>query len=80
MWVTIIKNAAMLFKWWWRFSTKNSSLWKKIVCSCHALDGNRPIADQTQRCRGGLWGSIGNVWKVMNEKSEVALDGIRKKS
>ena len=50
----IIKNAAMLFKWWWRFSIENSPLWKKIICSCHALDGNRPIADQIQRCRGGL--------------------------
>lgn len=24
----VLKNAALLFKWWWRFSNENSSLWK----------------------------------------------------
>ena len=25
----VIKNAAMLFKWWWRFSDENDALWKE---------------------------------------------------
>ena len=75
----IIKNAAMLFKWWWRFSTENSLLWKKVVCSYHTLDSNMPIANQTQRCNGALWGSIGNVWKATNAVSAVDLAGISKK-
>ena len=29
-------------------------LWKKVVCSCHSLIGNRLIAIQTQSYNGGL--------------------------
>ena len=28
----LMKNAALLFKWWWRFSTENSMLWKQVIC------------------------------------------------
>ena len=30
-----IKNAALLFKWWWRFNEHGDLIWKKIVKSNH---------------------------------------------
>ena len=42
----VLKNAGMLFKWWWQFSVENAPLWKQIICSCHDLDGSRDVADQ----------------------------------
>jgi len=33
-----LKNAALLFKWWWRFACEEGSLWKRIVTSIHEDD------------------------------------------
>ena len=46
------------------------------MCSCHDLNESRLLVEQTQRCRGGPWGSIGNVWKVNDEMNTVAWEGI----
>ena len=29
------KNAALLFKWWWRFINEEDMLWKKVIQSIH---------------------------------------------
>ena len=34
----IVKNAELLFKWWWKFSDKSTPLWKKVVWSNHYKD------------------------------------------
>nr|XP_025611773.1 uncharacterized protein LOC112705129 [Arachis hypogaea] len=34
----VLRNTALLFKWWWRFSKEDCPLWKKIVCSCNKLN------------------------------------------
>ena len=26
------KNTAMLLKWWWRFGTDRTSLWRRVIC------------------------------------------------
>ena len=31
----IVKNAALLFKWWWRFNDRTDPLWKRIIQSNH---------------------------------------------
>ena len=33
----VIKNAAMLFKWWWQFSNESNSLWKRVMCTCNKM-------------------------------------------
>jgi len=34
----LLKNAALLFKWWWRYACEEGSLWRKIVNSIHNED------------------------------------------
>ena len=50
----IIRNAAMLFKWWWRFTTEDNSLWKQVVCSCNNLRPDLPIIDLVTHHKGGV--------------------------
>ena len=33
-----MKNAALLFKWWWRYACEEGILWRKIVNSIHEED------------------------------------------
>lgn len=54
-----IKNAALLFKWWWRFSEEGNTLWKKIICSIHRLEANIPLVQQQRNAaQRGLWDKI----------------------
>ena len=39
------KNLILLFKWWWRFSETDISLWKRIVKSVHDIKGQKASAD-----------------------------------
>ena len=34
----VMKNAVLLFKWLWRFSTEENPLWKRVVVSCNRLN------------------------------------------
>nr|XP_025617990.2 transmembrane 9 superfamily member 7 [Arachis hypogaea] len=42
----VIRNTALLFKWWWRFSKEDCPLWKKVVCSCNNLNLNEMLCGQ----------------------------------
>ena len=33
------KNLILLFKWWWRYSESDNTLWKKILKSVHGIKG-----------------------------------------
>ena len=74
----IIRNAAMLFKWWWRFVSEDNSLWKQVVCSCHNLRPQMPISDIVLQHKGGVWGGICDVWKINNNVENICMNGIRK--
>jgi len=34
----LLKNAALLFKWWWRFACEEGALWRVVVQSLHEED------------------------------------------
>jgi len=34
----LLKNAALLFKWWWRFACEEGAMWKLVVQSIHEED------------------------------------------
>ncbi|XP_057730158.1 uncharacterized protein LOC130945464 [Arachis stenosperma] len=44
--------------WWWPFSKKNGSLWKKIVCPCNDMNPNIPFSSKPVPKRGGPWRNI----------------------
>ena len=64
----LMKNAAMLFKWWWRFSAEDDSLWKRIVGSCNDVKENRPIWSVLIKSRvvvhGIAFAVFGNYMKI----------------
>ena len=47
------KNLALLFKWWWRFSEADSSLWKKILKSVHDIKGLKASTDTFHKVKEG---------------------------
>ena len=34
----MLKNAALLFKWWWRFACEEGAMWRRVVHSLHEED------------------------------------------
>lgn len=64
----IIKNAGLLFKWWWQFSEDGNPLWKRAICSIHKLDPALPIINQQEK------GLKSNLWRNI---SKVAVSGMR---
>nr|XP_029148400.1 uncharacterized protein LOC114925250 [Arachis hypogaea] len=54
----VIRNTAMLFKWWWRFSKEDCPLWKEVVCSCTHMDPTIMLRGQPVPKRGGPWKDI----------------------
>ncbi|XP_016172256.1 uncharacterized protein LOC107614629 [Arachis ipaensis] len=55
---TMVRNTALLFKWWWRFAKEECPLWKKVVCSCNNLKPDELLATQVLSTRGGPWKNI----------------------
>ncbi|XP_016207295.1 uncharacterized protein LOC107647761 [Arachis ipaensis] len=48
----VIRNTALLFKWWWRFSKEDCPLWKKVVCSCNNMNPSEMLCGQPVPTRG----------------------------
>ena len=42
------KNLTLLFKWWWRFSESDNTLWKKILQSVHEINGGESFVRNLQ--------------------------------
>ncbi|XP_025678312.1 uncharacterized protein [Arachis hypogaea] len=54
----MIRNTALLFKWWWRFAKEECLLWKRVVCSYNDLRPNELLSTQVLPSRGGPWKDI----------------------
>ena len=52
------KNLILLFKWWWRFSESDSSLWKRIIKSFHDINGDNASMDNFRKVRTGTWSCL----------------------
>ena len=72
----IIRNVALLFKWWWHFSNKEEPLWKRIMSFCNNLHMDTPIWKQVNLKMDGLWSSICNIWKVNKEVEAIVRNGL----
>nr|XP_029145738.1 uncharacterized protein LOC114924657 [Arachis hypogaea] len=57
----MIRNTALLFKWWWRFAKEECPLWKKVVCSCNNLRPDELLSMQVLPTRGGPWKDIFHI-------------------
>nr|XP_025635827.1 uncharacterized protein LOC112729904 [Arachis hypogaea]XP_025636565.1 uncharacterized protein LOC112730719 [Arachis hypogaea] len=75
----MIRNTALLFKWWWRFSKEECPLWKKVVCSCNNLNPTVPLSTQELPVRGGggeAWRDICQLQFKSQELRQKMIDGL----
>ena len=75
----IIKNATLLFKWWWRFLEGGDALWKKVIFSNHYLNQNNMVTYVNVGSQYSVWGQIMIVHELSNEIFEVISRGLWKK-
>ena len=52
------KNLILLFKWWWRFSEANDSLWKQILMSVHDINGLKASSETFKKVKEGTWSQL----------------------
>ena len=74
----VIKIAAFLFNWWWRYSDEGNSLWKRVVCSIYGCDTNRLVDDHDLIRSGGPWKHIRDISSLKGDISEVVSRGLKK--
>ena len=76
----LLKNAAFLYKWWWRFATEEDPLWKRVVSSCYNLNEGDSFPAQIQKSQnkgGGPWSMICNIGRVNNDVEKIILNGMQ---
>lgn len=54
------KNFVILFKWWWRVSVCDNTLWKRILMSVHNFKGQKASSDNFRNAKEGLWAQLTN--------------------
>ena len=52
------KNLILLFKWWWRYSEANNSLWKRILQSVYNIKGLKASTDTFHNVKNGTWAHL----------------------
>jgi len=63
------KNAALLFKWWWRFINEEDMLWKKVIQSIHR-EGHGLIPTCSANRSTGPWQTIK---RLITDKQPLSL-------
>ena len=49
------KNLILLFKWWWRFSESDNTLWKRILMSVLDIKGLKASSETFKKAKEGTW-------------------------
>ena len=65
-----VKNAALLFKWWWRFATENDQLWKRVVKSIYQESSEFIPSSSGHKCTGP-WQQIK---KLLTDNQPLSLN------
>ena len=75
----VIKNTALLFKWWWHFFYGNESLWKRVIASNHYRSLNIQELVLEEGVKEGLWGQVMSIPSTSREISDVISSGLWRK-
>ena len=70
------KNLILLFKWWWRFSETDNSLWKRILNSVHDINGLKASSDTFQKFKGGTWAQLLSTDADTSKMRSIIEEGI----
>ena len=63
-----MKNAALLFKWWWRYACEEDSLWRRVIQSVHNED-QAALPSYSASKIPGPWQSIQGL---LSEKQNIS--------
>ena len=70
------KNLILLFKWWWRFSEVDNSLWKRILISVHDINGLKASSDAFHKVKGGTWAHLLSSDADTSKMTSIIEEGI----
>ena len=68
----VVKNAALLFKWWWKFFSEDCPLWKKVVCACNNINLEASITLKGSGKTGGPWIAIYEIASLDQHVNRIA--------
>ena len=67
------KNLILLFKWWWRYSESNNTLWKSILMSIYELKGLKASSVNFRNAKEGTWAQMMKT-DVITSKIRTAIE------
>jgi len=69
----VSKNAALLFKWWWRFASEEGALWKAVIQAIHNEKAGLLPATK-QPTTPGPWQTIR---KLLSDQGPISMDFLK---
>ena len=70
------KNLILLFKWWWRYSESNNTLWKSILMSIYELKGLKASSVNFRNAKEGTWAQMMKTDVVTSKIRTVIEEGM----
>ncbi|KAL7195785.1 hypothetical protein ACSBR1_035923 [Camellia fascicularis] len=71
-------NDALLCKWWWRFATEKSSLWRKVSCAKNNVNGDCWFPNGSSfRHSSAMWKSISSMERYGSKAIALFLENIQ---
>ena len=70
------KNLILLFKWWWRFSESDNSLWKKILMSVHEIFGFKASSETLRKVKVGRWAQLQSDEAITSKIRSIVEEGM----
>jgi len=66
----VIKNAALMFKWWWRFANEGDPLWKRVIKTIQN-EGQAliPLCPQNRVSSQGIWQTIRSLVQEQQQQA-----------
>ena len=71
-----MKNAALLFKWWWRYASEERSLWRRVVDSIHE-DDITIMPGRNTKTLTGAWCDIKGMAIIENPVTQAFLQHLK---
>lgn len=71
------KNLALLFNWWWRFSTADDPLWKRILLFVHRFKGLKASFEAFSEVKAGMWSQLLKNDEDTSKIRSIVEEGIK---
>ena len=70
------KNLILLFKWWWRFSESDNTLWKKNSKIVHEIKGLKASSDTFHKVKDGTWAHLLSIDADTSRMRSIIEEGM----